>query len=270
VNPGLFVAIEGIKGLGRVSARWVVWALSIAIVLIAGTALIVLPARDEDQAPRTIIYLIASVDPGVGGSALNQLVWSIWSWPGVSTVSFRFPGETEPRLIEQRSLLVRVLDTDAQRQAGIRLEQLEEITHIDHLRLTTTPPPRLPATSRILALVGLVLALPAYLLSARWAARGLGVAWGDELALLRYSGVNPILLRLPFWLFGALAGFAGAALYSACYWGVWAWAQGVPAVRQAVPTFVTGGAVATALGIFLGLALGVIGGTVGFPARRPS
>ncbi len=268
MSPGLFVALEALKGLGRVLTRWGAWAASIAVVLLAGTAVIVLPTRDEDHTARTVFYLVASADAAVGESSLNRLAWDIWSWPGVSAVTFRFPGETEPQEIAQRSLVVRVRDPEVQRQVGIRLEQFGELTSIDHIQLTTSPPPRLPATSRVLALVGLVLALPLCLWLARWAARGLGAAWGEELALLRYSGASELLLRVPFWLFGALAGLAGAVLYAACFWGVWSWAQEVPAVRQAVPTFVTGGTVATVLGFLLGLALGLVGATVGFPARR--
>ncbi|MGC9530581.1 MAG: hypothetical protein ACP5G2_08270 [Candidatus Bipolaricaulaceae bacterium] len=261
-----FLLWEGVKaGLRRWSA-FLAWAAAVASVLLAGTALVLLPADQPEARPYTQVFLVGALSTRLSEQDVNQLGWEVWSWEEVDQVSFRFSGEEEPVSTEGRALVVRLAEPGARSQVQQRFGALEGIEDVRLVQRTVTPPPRLPSVARIFALAGLVIALGGSLWLGRWALMKLGLGWAEAIAVLRTAGVREWTLRIPYLGLGALAGLLGAGIYLACYWGCWAWAQGEPAVRQVMPAFLTGGTLATALGLVMGIALGALAGLLGSPS----
>ncbi len=269
MNSGpLFVTVDGLRAMLGAIGRWVLWSLTITAVLLAGTAVMVLPGREDPLGPETHLFVLAYLEDALSEEEINRLAWETWRWPETVQQGFRFAGEEDPKDISRRALVLEVGDEADRVRIEDRLHTEAGVAGVEQLRRTIAPPPRLPVTSRILALVGLVAALAASLLLARWAMAGMAERWGNELALLRQSGLRETVLRIPFLAAGAAAGLLAAFLFLASYWGVWSWSQGVPAVRQAAPLLATSGPTATALGLVIGLALGVLGGVLGYPAQH--
>lgn len=212
--------------------------------------------------------VLAYMERDLSEDDINRLAWEAWRWPEVTHQGFRFVGENEPKEIQRRALVVHVENEQARIDVEERMAAAEGVAGVEQLRRTLTPPPRLPPASRIGALIGLVGSLAASVFLARWSTGAMTARWSNELALLRQTGLRESLLRVPFLAAGALVGLTGAALYLACYWGVWAWAQQAPAILDAAPALDTGGPMATALGILLALLLGMLGGLLGYPARH--
>lgn len=273
----LFLAGE----LSRTLARrwWLVglWALSIALALAAGTALILLPSGGEGGQPQVKALLLLQLHPHLSPQMINELAWEIWQAPGVVGVSFRFPGEEEPAStgeewfqVEDRSLLVELTDPGTRTQVQELLADREGIVGITYFEHTVKPPPRLPSLARILALVGLALALGGSLVVARWATGQLVRLWGEPLRLLRCAGLSEGNLRGLFLLPGMVAGLLGGAFYLALLWGAVSWGGGQPQVRELVPALPGCAPWGTALGLVIGLVLGILGGAVGYPTPRGS
>ena len=262
-----FLIREGLRaGLAHAWCH-ALWALTLALALTAGTALLVLPADKEASRPYTQAFLLATISPDLAERDIDEVAWRIWGWEGVEQVSFRFPGEDDPAPIERRTLVVLLASPETRGAVQELLLHEDGIEQVTYVQRTVKPPPRLPSTARILALVGLVVALGAAIWLGRWAMAKTAKSWSEALALLRSSGVEEWTLRIPFLLLGGLVGLLGALVYLGLLWGMWAWAQGNPAVRQVTPAFLTCGPLATALGLILGILLGLLGGLVGYPSR---
>lgn len=269
MNRGVpFLVGEGLKAARKALPRLLLWALALAVTLMAGTALLMLPAGGRPGAPTSEALLVATLSPELSEREINELAWELWALPGVAQVSFRFPGETDPLPVGGRALAL-LLAHPAQRGAVQEvLLEMAEITGVQYLERTLKPPPRLPALARVLALVGLVLTLGLTLVLGRQSVLAVASRWGKALRLLAAAGVADSALRLPFLVVGALVGLVGGAVYVAVLWGAISWAGHYPQVREVVPGLFHCLPLATGLGLALGILLGVLGGVVGFPARR--
>ncbi len=264
----LFIIGDALRAMLGCAGRWIPWSLTMAAALVAGAAVVILPGEEEPPAPATHLFVLAYLEQALSEEEVNRLAWETWSWPEVSQQGFRFAGESEPKDIQRRALVLQVADEQARVVVEDRLHAADGVAGVEQLRRTVAPPPRLPGASRIGALVGLVLSLAGSIVLARWAMGAMVSRWTSELTLLRQAGLQETLLRLPFLAVGAVAGVGAAALYLACYWGVRAWAQGVPAVLEAAPALTTGGATATVLGVLVAVLLGLLGAALGYPPRR--
>jgi len=264
----LFLLTEALKvALGHLW-RFGLWALTLVLVLAAGTALLLLPAGSEAHRPVTQAFLLATLSPELSEQDIDELAWRIWEQGGVDRVNFRFPGEEEPTTVQDRTLVVLLGDPAIRPQVQEQLAQAAGILDVRYLERTVKPPPRLPSVARILALVGLVLGLSLALWLGRWAMGKQAESWSEAIHLLRTSGLPEFTLRLPFLVMGAFVGLVGALIYVGLLWGALSWAQGAQAVRQVVPLFLTCGPLATALGLLVGILLGAVGGVLGYPPRR--
>lgn len=264
----LFLVGEGLKAARKAFPRLLAWALALALTLLAGTALLVLPPGGRPGAPTTEALLLATLSPQLSEREINELAWELWALPEVVQVSFRFPGEADPLPVEERALVL-LLSQPAQR--GVVQEALMErpgITGVRYLERTLKPPPRLPALARVLALVGVVLALGLTLVLGRESVLAVAKGWGKALRLLLTAGVAESTLRIPFLVVGAVVGLVGGAVYVGILWGAISWASHYPQVREVVPVLFQRGSLATGLGLAVGILLGVVGGLVGFPGRR--
>jgi len=269
VKAGLgFIVWDGLRALLGAVGRGAAWSVAIAAVLLAGTAVVLLPDHEEARQPETQLIVLAYLERDLSEDDINRLAWEAWRWPEVSHQGFRFVGENEPKEIQRRALVLHVEDEQARIEVEDRMAAADGVAGVEQLRRTLTPPPRLPPASRIGALIGLVGALAATVVLARWSMAAMASRWNNELALLRQTGLRESVLRLPFLAAGALVGLTGAALYLGCYWGVWAWAQQVPVVLDAAPALETGGPMATAIGILVALLLGLLGALLGYPPRH--
>ena len=266
----LFLGGEVLKAARRAAGGLLLWALALALVLAAGTALLLLPAGGKASGPVTEAVLLAGLSLDLSEAAINQLAWRIWAQPEVVQVNFRFPGEDEPVPVESRALVVKLSGPAARRAVEEELDSTPGITEVSYFERTIKPPPRLPLLARILALVGLVLATALALALGRYSVGRLARAWGNALELLRASGFPEVTLRVPFLLVGALVGLLGGAIYVALVWGALSWAADSLAVRELVPELPTCGPLATGLGLAVGLLLGTIGGLLGYPQRPHS
>ena len=263
----LFLFTEVLKAASGHLWRFCLWALTLVLVLAAGTALLLLPAGGEGSRPVTRAYLLATLSPELSEQDIDELAWRLWEQDGVEQVSFRFPGEEEPAAVQDRTLVVLLTDPALRSQVQEKLASEAGILDVRYLERTVKPPPHLPSVARILALVGLVLGLALALFLGRWAMGRLAQSWNEELNLLRAAGLPESTLRLPFLALGAFVGLVGALVYVGLLWGALSWAQGEQVVRQAVPLLFSCGPLATALGLLAGILLGVVGGMLGYSPR---
>jgi len=263
----LFLLTEVLKAALGHLWRFCLWALTLVLVLAAGTALLLLPAGSEANRPVTQAFLLATLSPELSEQDIDELAWRVWEQDGVGQVNFRFPGEEEPAAVQDRTLVVLLGDPALRSQVQERLVSEAGILDVRYLERTVKPPPHLPSVARILALVGLVLGLALALFLGRWAMGRLAQSWNEAMNLLRTSGLPESTLRLPFLAIGAFVGLVGALVYVGFLWGALSWAQGEQVVRQAVPLFFSCGPLATALGLLVGILLGVVGGVLGYPPR---
>ncbi|MFO8034455.1 MAG: hypothetical protein R6U88_04745 [Candidatus Bipolaricaulota bacterium] len=265
-----FIIWDGLRAMLGATGRWCLWSLAMAAVLVAGTAVVILPGQEESRGPQTHLFVLAYLEQALSEADVNRLAWETWRWPEVTQQGFRFPGETDPKDIQRRALVLQVEDEATRVEVEDRLHATDGVAGVEQLRQTVAPPPQLPAASRLGALIGLVLALASSVLVARWAMGAMAARWQSELSLLRQSGLRESVLRIPFLAAGGVAGLAAASLYLACYWSVWAWSQGVPDVLHAAPALATGGPMATGMGMVVALLLGMLGAALAYPPRRPT
>lgn len=238
--------------------RLILWALTVAAVLVSGTALFLIPTTPATWGAATETFLLARLALDPSEATIARLGSEIWTWPGVDGITFRFPGETDPIPIYERTLVVRLLASDARSAVESRLQALPEVEGVQlYERMSART--RVPPASRIAALVAMVGLLALSLWLGYRAVTGAGAAWGRELALLRSCGAGPALLRTPFFALGALVGAAGGGLYVGASWALWAWGRSVPYLQDLVPTFpyVWEGLVVG--GLTIGIGLGLVG-----------
>lgn len=249
--------------------RLTVWSLVVALALGAGTALLLLPGGGKAGVPTTEALLVAALAPSLSEDDINALAWDIWARPEVDRVNFRFPGEVDPVPVEDRTLVIKLAGPGERATVEDVLRAASGITAIRYLERTIKPPPRLPALARVLALVGLALALAAALLLGKLSMERLAGAWGDALAVLRASGVSETQLRVPFASVGGLVGLFGGLIYCAALWTALSLVGDSPQVRELLPELGEIGPIATALGLAVGALLGALGGLLGFPSGKP-
>lgn len=234
------------------------WTLSIAAVLLCGTALLLTPTVRGGVGTTSEAFLLAELAVTVSEAAVVRLGAEIWTWPGVDGVTFRFPGETEPVPIAGRTLVVRLLSLEGRATVEAKLRTLPEVVGV---RYHQRPAGRaqVPLATRVVTLVVLVGALSLALWQGYRAVAGAEALWGRELALLRSCGASPTLRRAPFFTLGAVVGAAAGALYVGACWALWTWGRSAPYLRDVVPSFplVWGGLVIG--GLALGVGLGVLG-----------
>lgn len=256
-----FVVADALRRSARRPARLLGWAVAVAAVLVSGTALFLIPIAPATAGATAVGYLVAQLSPTLSEATIARLGSEIWTWPGVDAVTFRFPGESDPVPIAQRSLLVRLHAPEVRSAVEPRLRSLTEVVGVQY-QLQSPGRARASPTSRIAALVALVGTLSlAVWLGYRVTAQ-VAVAWGRELALLRSCGAGPAMLRAPLLVLGAVIGIVGGGLYVAICWGLWTWGRSLDYLRDVVPSFphVWGGLVGW--GALIGLGVGVVGSLI--------
>lgn len=264
-----YIVAQAVRAGLRNPWAFTAWTISLAVILLSGTTLIVLPT-DQGDSPITETFLLAKLSPLISEDEIARLGWEIWGWPGVAQIKFRFPGEEDPAPIADRTLVVQLAEDAVAAEIQARLLDLAEVKEVQFVQRIFGPITRLPPVSRILALVGLVVAAGTSLLLGRTSVIQMAKAFAEEIELLRNSGVTEIILRTPFFVLGISAGLLGAMIYLGCYWGVWGWTHKMPAIRETVPAFVNGGALITALGLLSGGLLGALGGALWYPQKSQS
>jgi len=252
----LFLVGDALRRSGRRAGPLALWALAVAAVLVSGTALFLLPTAPGTAGASVEAFLVAQLSPQPSEATIARLGSEIWGWPGVDAVTFRFPGETDPISITQRSLLVRLLSPDVRTAVESRLRALTEVIGVQYHQQSAART-RVSPASRIGALVALVATLSLALWLGHRAASQAAAAWGRELALLKSCGVSPVMRRVPFFALGGVVGVAGGGAYIAICWSLWTWGRSLPFFRDVVPSFphVWGGLVVWGLTIGGGLGL---------------
>lgn len=257
----LFLVGDALRRSLARPAALVLWVLAVAAVLVCGTALFLIPPAPGASGASIEAYLLAQLAPAPSEAAIARLASEIWTWPGVDGVTFRFPGESDPVPIGQRTLVVRLLSPDGRAAVETRLRAMTEVTGVQYHERPAGRP-RVPPASRVVALLALVAMLGLALWLGQRAVTGATRAWGKELALLRSCGASPALQRTPFFALGAAAGLAGGGVFIAACWALWSWGRAVPYLRDVVPSFpyvwtglVVGG---LAIGVGLGLVASLI------------
>lgn len=248
------------RSLGRPTALGL-WALAVAAVLISGTALFLIPTGPGVPGSPVEAYLLAKLSLSPSETAIARLGSEIVAWPGVDGVTFRFPGETDPVPVSQRSLLVRLMSSDARTAVEARLKTLTEVTGTEYY-VKASARVRVPPASRIAAVVALVATLAFCLWQGHRAVTGAAAAWGSELALLRSCGASAAMLRTPFFALGALIGFVGAGFYVGVCWALWEWGRSVPYLKDVVPSFPYVWGALVGGGLAIGVGLGLVGSLV--------
>ncbi|HAZ30902.1 TPA: hypothetical protein DCY65_04965 [Candidatus Acetothermia bacterium] len=248
------------RSLGRPVAL-ALWALAVAAVLISGTALFLIPGGPGAPGAAGEAYLLANLSLRPSEAAIARLGSEISTWPGVASVTFRFPGETDPIPVAQRSLLVRLAAPEARGGVEARLRVLTDVTGVEY-REQASARGRVPPASRIGAVLALVGTLALSLWLGHRAVTAAARAWARELALLRTCGTSVAVRRAPFYVLGALVGLAGGAAYIGVCWALWEWGRAAPDLKDVIPSFphVWGALVMGGLGI--GTGLGVMGSIV--------
>lgn len=256
------------RSLSRPAAL-LLWVVAVAAVLVSGTALFLIPTGPGTPRAAADAYLLAQLSPAPSEGAIARLGSEIWTWPGVDSVTFRFPGESDPVPISQRTLVVRLLAPDARAAVESRLRALSEVTGVVYHERRPAQT-RVPPVGRLVALVALVATLGLALWLGQRGATIAAAAWGKELALLRNCGASLTLQRTPLLALGALVGLVGGGVYIALCWALWSWGRAVPYLPHVVPNFphVWGGLVAG--GLAVGVGLGLVGSLIAvlsFPAH---
>ncbi len=242
-----------LRGIGG----FFLWALSVTLVLLSTTALWGLPPHQPSGPASSQRLFLLRLSPLLSEQDINRLAWEIWAWPEVSHVSFRFPGESEPEPIQERSLVVEPKPESDPDGLGARLRKLLGVTNVAVLERTVVPA-RVPSVARIGAIVGLLVGLGLVLLLG---IRVLGRArarWEKERQLLRQSGASPLLWRGPEVLLAVGAGLCGAGLHLATLTlgmrfipADTAWAQLLPLIPWAAGAGFPVGALLALLPVFL-------------------
>ena len=257
----LFLVGDALRRSAQRPLALVLWALAVAAALVSGTVLFLIPTGPGSPGAAVEAYLLAGLSVSLSETAIARLGSEIVTWPGVDGVTFRFPGETSPVPIAERTLLVRLMSRDVREIVEPRLRTLIEVTGVEYHERRSAHV-RVPPTSRIAAVGALVGMLALCLWLGHRAVTGAAAAWGKELALLRSCGAGGATLRAPFFALGALVGSAGGGVYVGACWALWTWGRSVSYLRDVVPNFphVWGGLAAG--GIAIGIGLGLIGSLV--------
>jgi len=256
-----FLVVDALKRSVRRPGPLVLWALAVAAVLVSGTALFLIPTGPGAAGTPVEAYLLAKLSLGPSETAIARLGSEIVAWPGVDGVTFRFPGETDPVPVSQRSLLVRLMSSDDRTAVEARLRTLTEVTGTEY-HVKASARARVPPASRIAAVVALVATLTLCLWQGHRAVTGAAAAWGSELALLRSCGASAAMLRTPFFALGALIGLVGAGFYVGVCWALWEWGRAVPYLKDVVPSFPFVWGELVGVGLAIGVGLGLVGSLV--------
>ncbi len=256
-----FLVADALRRSTRRPLGLLLWSLAVAAVLVSGTALFFIPIVPGAAGTTAVGYLVVQLSHSLSEAAIARLGSELWTWSGVEAVTFRFPGESDPVPIAQRSLLVRLHAPEVRSAVESRLRALTEVVGVQYYQRLSERA-RIPPASRVGALVALVATLSLAVWLGHRVTTQVATAWGRELALLRSCGASPVMLRAPFLVLGALIGAAGGGLYVAIMWGLWTWGRSLPYLRDVVPSFphVWGGQVVW--GALIGAGLGVVGSLI--------
>ncbi|HEU68506.1 MAG TPA: hypothetical protein ENN53_04735 [Candidatus Acetothermia bacterium] len=244
------------------------WALAVAAVLVSGTALFFIPTAPGTVGGAPESYLLAQLALAPSESAISRLGSEIWTWPGVDGVTFRFPGESDPIAITERTLVVRLLSREARATVESRLRALPEVEGVRYHERPSART-RVPPASRVAALVALVGTLALALWLGHRSVTRAAALWGKELALLRSCGVSPALMRAPFFTLGAVVGLVGGGLYIVVCWAVWTWWRSLPYLRDVVPSFPYVWPSLVMVALAIGVGLGLMGALIATLAPSP-
>lgn len=213
----LYAACDFLRANLRLMGGVFLWSLTICLALLSATALWRLPAYQAAGPASSQRFFLLTLSPLLSEADITKLAWSIWAWPDVVHVAFRFPGETDPEPIQDRTLVVEVQPGKDREETAAWLGKLPGVTKIAVVERTTVPP-QVPSYARIGAIAGLVVALG---LALFWGARVLSRAqsrWKREQDLLRRSGASWLVWRAPPFFLAGLVGLAGGGFHLAALW----------------------------------------------------
>ena len=213
----LFLSADFLRANLRQALTILVWILSVGLVLSSATALWALPlypAAKETQ-PHRLFFLTLS--PLLSEAEITKLGWTIWSWPEIARVSFRFPGENDPEPFQERTLVVELAPTAAREEVAQKLGKLPGVTKVTAYERVLTPPP-VPSLARIAAIAAFVLSLGFCLFFGVRAAAKSQKLWREESALLRDSGLPPLYWRGPVFFLAGWVGLLGAGIHLCALW----------------------------------------------------
>ncbi|MGY4707537.1 hypothetical protein ACVNPS_07300 [Candidatus Bipolaricaulota sp. J31] len=237
-----FIFVELLRASVRNWSRWLGFAILLGLALASGSALaLIQEGGSGTDSPREHWILVIGLSPDLRDEGVNELCWEFWTLEGVTRVSYRFAGDELPGggAAGERCILLWIED-------GARVGELEErvralagasITGIDTVHLRASAPVSLPPLSRVIAMVALALFAIASLLVGKVAVGHTLSAWRNEWDFLRYSGVEPWKLWVPFVGTAAVWGLLGGAVYLLVYEGGKLAVGKVAAVGQIAPGY---------------------------------
>ena len=212
-----FLSADFLRANLRQALAVLVWILSVGLALSSGTALWALPLYQpvKETQPHRLFFLALS--PLLSETEITKLGWTIWAWPEITSVSFRFPGENDPEPFQERTLVVELAPTANREEVAQKLGKLPGVTKVTAYERVLTPP-QVPSIARIAAIAAFVLSLGFCLFwGVRTAAKSQNL-WREESALLRDSGLSPLHWRGPVFFFAGWVGLLGAGIYLCALW----------------------------------------------------
>jgi len=212
-----FLSADFLRANLRQVPAILVWILSVGLVLSSATALWALPLYPTvtETQPHRLFFLALS--PLLSEAEITKLGWTIWAWPEIANVSFRFPGEDNSESFQERTLVVELEPTANREEVAQKLGKLPGVTKVTAYERVLTPPP-LPSIARISAIAAFVLSLGFCLFwGVRTAAKSQKL-WREESALLRDSGLPPLYWRSPVFFFAGWIGLLGAGAHLCALW----------------------------------------------------
>lgn len=225
-----------LRGIGGI----LLWVLGLTLTLLSLTALWGFPPHQPAGPASSQRLFLLQLNPLLSEQDINRLAWQIWAWPEVWSVSFRFPGESEPEPVGERTLVVEPRPGGNLEGLATHFEKIPGVTNVAVLERTVLPA-QVPSVARIGAIAGLLGGLS---LSLLLGIRVLGQArrrWQKERDLLRHSGASPLIWRGPEVFLALVAGLLSAGLHlAALILGTkfipadTAWAQLLPMVPWAI------------------------------------
>lgn len=257
MRPLFFTTAEFLRANFRGFGGLLLWALSMSLVLLSLIVALALPPSQPAGLSEAHRFFLLTLSPLLSEREINGLAWEIWGWPGVAKVSFRFPGETDPEPVQERTILVEVEPQSAEGMAA-KLQKLPGITKVTEIARTVVPG-RAPSSARIGAILALIISSG---LSLFLGARVMGKAslrWSREEKLLRESGAPRIVWQGPKLVFAGVASLLGIGFYIAALWA---------GAKLVHPDSVWAGLInpnlkAIALGAPVGLVLGFLAALLG-------
>lgn len=210
----LFVVADFLRANLRQIGIILLWALSVALVLLSLAALWGLPPYQPAGPAVSQRFFLLTLSPLLSEAEINRLAWDIWGWPEVAKVSFRFPGENDPEPVSERTLVVELQPGSDQEGVGAKLQKLPGVTKVAVVERAVIPP-QVPSSARVGTIVALILSVGlCFLLGVRV----IGEArrrWARERKLLRDGGAPPFIWRGPEFFLAGLAGLLGAGVHMA-------------------------------------------------------